>query len=198
MSRRSRPQYRSGLGWTSGVAFPDTLTRPVRLAQGFACVRCCGSPRASSPHGLAAPASLSYDRDTACSCLRLAVAAIWPRRGLPPPTQCPSQAHLRFGLRPPLRAPERRCYTSPGDTTISRSRPRLRIRRWRSSANAWRTAQRSSIAHSIATQAIQEGFILDVLKSYTPIDSYYRLVKKIESDPEFDTKRAKRGYSPRR
>ncbi|MCB1501876.1 MAG: type I restriction endonuclease subunit R [Bauldia sp.] len=41
-------------------------------------------------------------------------------------------------------------------------------------------------------QAIQEGFILDVLKSYTPIDSYYRLVKTIESDPEFDTKRAKK------
>ena len=39
-------------------------------------------------------------------------------------------------------------------------------------------------------QAIQEGFILDVLKSYTPIDSYYRLVKTIEGDPEFDTKRA--------
>jgi type I restriction enzyme R subunit len=41
-------------------------------------------------------------------------------------------------------------------------------------------------------QAIQEGFILDVLRSYTPIDSYYRLVKTIESDPEFDTKRAKK------
>ena len=41
-------------------------------------------------------------------------------------------------------------------------------------------------------QAIQEGFILDVLKSYTSIDSYYRLVKKIESDPEFDTKRAQK------
>jgi type I restriction enzyme, R subunit len=39
-------------------------------------------------------------------------------------------------------------------------------------------------------QAIQEGFILDVLKSYTPIDSYYRLVKTVEGDPEFDTKRA--------
>ena len=26
-------------------------------------------------------------------------------------------------------------------------------------------------------QAIQEGFILDVLKYYTPIDSYYRLKK---------------------
>ncbi|OFW27331.1 MAG: DEAD/DEAH box helicase [Acidobacteria bacterium RIFCSPLOWO2_02_FULL_65_29] len=39
-------------------------------------------------------------------------------------------------------------------------------------------------------QAIQEGFILDVLKHYTPIDSHYRLVKTVESDPEFDTKRA--------
>jgi type I restriction enzyme R subunit len=39
-------------------------------------------------------------------------------------------------------------------------------------------------------QAIQEGFILDVLKSYTPINSYYKLVKTVESDPEFDTRRA--------
>jgi len=41
-------------------------------------------------------------------------------------------------------------------------------------------------------QAIDEGFILDVLKSYTPVESYYRLVKTIESDPEFDTKRARK------
>jgi type I restriction enzyme R subunit len=41
-------------------------------------------------------------------------------------------------------------------------------------------------------QAIQEGFILDVLKSYTPVDSYYRLVKTVETDPEFDTKKAKK------
>jgi type I restriction enzyme R subunit len=41
-------------------------------------------------------------------------------------------------------------------------------------------------------QAIQEGFILDVLKSYTPVDSYYKLVKKIEGDPEFDSKRAQK------
>ncbi len=39
-------------------------------------------------------------------------------------------------------------------------------------------------------QAIQEGFILDVLKSYTPVDSYYKLVSKIEGDPEYDTKKA--------
>ncbi len=41
-------------------------------------------------------------------------------------------------------------------------------------------------------QAIEEGFILDVLKAYTPVESYYKLVKKIESDPDFDTKRARK------
>lgn len=41
-------------------------------------------------------------------------------------------------------------------------------------------------------QAIQEGFILDVLASYTPVDSYYKLVKTVEGDPEFDTRRAKK------
>ncbi|MEZ4713136.1 MAG: hypothetical protein R3A44_38460 [Caldilineaceae bacterium] len=41
-------------------------------------------------------------------------------------------------------------------------------------------------------QAIQEGFILDVLKQYTPVESYYKLVKKVPTDPEFDTKRAQK------
>jgi type I restriction enzyme, R subunit len=41
-------------------------------------------------------------------------------------------------------------------------------------------------------QAIEEGFILDVLESYTPVDSYYKLVKTVENDPEFDTKKAKK------
>jgi type I restriction enzyme R subunit len=41
-------------------------------------------------------------------------------------------------------------------------------------------------------QAIQEGFILDVVANYTPVDSYYKLIKKIEADPEFDTKRARK------
>ncbi|MDD2324472.1 MAG: type I restriction endonuclease [Alphaproteobacteria bacterium] len=39
-------------------------------------------------------------------------------------------------------------------------------------------------------QAIEERFILDVLKAYTPVDSYYKLIKRIEDDPEFDAKRA--------
>jgi type I restriction enzyme R subunit len=41
-------------------------------------------------------------------------------------------------------------------------------------------------------QAVEEGFILDVLKAYTPVNSYYKLVKKTEDDPEFDTKKAKK------
>jgi type I restriction enzyme R subunit len=41
-------------------------------------------------------------------------------------------------------------------------------------------------------QAIQEGFILDVLANYTPVESYYKLVKTIEADPVFDTKRARK------
>ncbi len=39
-------------------------------------------------------------------------------------------------------------------------------------------------------QAIEERFIIDVLANYTPVGSYYRLVKTVEGDPEFDTKRA--------
>jgi type I restriction enzyme R subunit len=41
-------------------------------------------------------------------------------------------------------------------------------------------------------QAIQEGFILDVLANYTTVDSYYRLVRTTADDPEFDTKRARK------
>lgn len=41
-------------------------------------------------------------------------------------------------------------------------------------------------------QAIQEGFILDVLQNYTPIDSWYRIMKIIENDPKFDKKRAQK------
>ncbi len=41
-------------------------------------------------------------------------------------------------------------------------------------------------------QAIQEGFILDVLAHYTPVESYYRLMKTVEDDPEFDTSKAKK------
>jgi type I site-specific restriction-modification system R (restriction) subunit len=39
---------------------------------------------------------------------------------------------------------------------------------------------------------IDEAFILDVLKYFTPVDSYYKLIKKTEADPEFDVKRARK------
>ena len=41
-------------------------------------------------------------------------------------------------------------------------------------------------------QAIQEGFILDVLAHYTPVESYYKLAKTVEDDPKFDTKKAQK------
>jgi len=41
-------------------------------------------------------------------------------------------------------------------------------------------------------QAIQEKFILDVLAKYTPVKSYYKLIKKIEDDPEFDVHKAQK------
>ncbi|MHC1736615.1 MAG: type I restriction endonuclease subunit R [Ignavibacteriaceae bacterium] len=41
-------------------------------------------------------------------------------------------------------------------------------------------------------QAIEEEFILDVLKNYTTYNSYYKLVKAIEDNPLFDTKKAEK------
>ena len=41
-------------------------------------------------------------------------------------------------------------------------------------------------------QAIQERFILGVLEHYTPVSSWYKLVKKVEDDPEFDTRKAEK------
>ncbi len=41
-------------------------------------------------------------------------------------------------------------------------------------------------------QAIEEGFIEDVLQNYTTYQSYYALLKKIEEDPEYDKKRAEK------
>lgn len=49
-------------------------------------------------------------------------------------------------------------------------------------------------------QAIEEKFILDVLKNYTIYETYFWLLKKVEDDPEFDKKKAQRlmiGYVER-
>lgn len=46
-------------------------------------------------------------------------------------------------------------------------------------------------------QAIEEGFILDVVANYTTYRSYYEIVKSIEDNPLFDTRKAQkrlRGY----
>ncbi|OFY18500.1 MAG: DEAD/DEAH box helicase [Bacteroidetes bacterium GWF2_29_10] len=41
-------------------------------------------------------------------------------------------------------------------------------------------------------QAIDEGFIMDVLQNYTTYQSYYALLKKIEEDPEYDKLKAQK------
>ncbi len=41
-------------------------------------------------------------------------------------------------------------------------------------------------------QAIEEGFIMDVLQNYTTYQSYYALLKKIEDDPEYDKQKAQK------
>ncbi len=44
-------------------------------------------------------------------------------------------------------------------------------------------------------QAIEEGFILDVLQHYTTYKTYYRLIKSIEDDPKVDKKKAARALA---
>ncbi len=41
-------------------------------------------------------------------------------------------------------------------------------------------------------QAIEEHFIMDVLKYYTPVQSYYRIIKTAADDPKFDKKKSER------
>lgn len=45
-------------------------------------------------------------------------------------------------------------------------------------------------------QAIEEGFILDVLQNYTTYDTFYQLNKEIEEDPRCKTADAKRQIAP--
>lgn len=41
-------------------------------------------------------------------------------------------------------------------------------------------------------QAIEEGFIMDVLKHYITYDSYYKILKACQDDPEFEKKQAQK------
>jgi len=44
-------------------------------------------------------------------------------------------------------------------------------------------------------QAIEEGFILDVLRNYTTYKTYYKIVKSIEDDPDLPKKKATRSLA---
>lgn len=56
------------------------------------------------------------------------------------------------------------------------------------------TKDQEGIPHSFhlysMRQAIEEHFILDVLKHYTPYRTYFRLIKSIEDDPKVEKKKA--------
>jgi hypothetical protein len=68
----------------AGMACPGVHLRSVlRFASGFFPTRPRGASIARLTTGHAA-----------CSCLRLTVATNSPRKGLPPPIQCPCRAHL--------------------------------------------------------------------------------------------------------
>ena len=56
----------------------------------------------------------------------------------------------------------------------------------------WRNPDGSYRAFSIYSmrQAIEEGFILDVLENYMTYRTYFKLVKMIEDDPEYDKRKA--------
>lgn len=41
-------------------------------------------------------------------------------------------------------------------------------------------------------QAIEEGFIMDVLRNYTTYQSFYKIIKAIPEDPEYDKKQAQK------
>lgn len=44
-------------------------------------------------------------------------------------------------------------------------------------------------------QAIEEGFILDVLRNYTTYKTYFKLVKAVEDDPNLPKKKAARALT---
>ena len=54
------------------------------------------------------------------------------------------------------------------------------------------TVEHRPFHHYSMKQAIEEGFILDVLAHYTPVHSYYKLAKTVEDDPEFDKRKAQK------
>jgi hypothetical protein len=103
---RSRPQYRSDLGWILGIAFLGTLTRSARPAQGFTCVRCCSiaygffptRPRGAKP-GVSRH-SACVQLPSACGCYQLAPQRTFTSYPGPMPGTPSPRADARpFGLR---------------------------------------------------------------------------------------------------
>lgn len=43
-------------------------------------------------------------------------------------------------------------------------------------------------------QAIEEGFILDVLTNYTTYQGYYEVIKSIKENPKYNNKKAQKRY----
>src|SRR5262245_10322262 len=114
MSRRRRSPYRPSLGWILGIAVEGTLTRLGWPVQEFTRVRCCGSPRASSPHDLAAPASRVSRR----AMLR---AVAFGSRLLP--TRPVKDFHLQSSAHAghtSVQRPALGSYTTPGDANGAR------------------------------------------------------------------------------
>ena len=57
------------------------------------------------------------------------------------------------------------------------------------------SGQREAFDTYTMKQAIQEGFIMDVLQNYTSVESYFQLAKAIEEDPAFDKDKAMKRLS---
>jgi hypothetical protein len=144
---RSRPQYRSDLGWILGVAFLGTLTRlgpactglhlrsVLQRASGFFPTR----PHGARPDCLATP-------PPACSCLRLAVASNLLRRGLAPPIQGPCLAHQEFDGKERLK-----CTQVPMLRRPTLDRPLCSD----SSARTW--SQPSALKHATAEAPLRSS-----------------------------------------
>src|SRR5271165_2026439 len=120
MSRRSRPQYRPGLEWILGVAFPDTLTRPVRLAQGItfrSVLRFASDFFPTRPHGASAGVSRRRRLRAVASGSRLLPSR--PAKDFH--LQSTHARHTRLGLRPPSVAEPSARVFSNGCSPLRRS-----------------------------------------------------------------------------
>ncbi len=69
------------------------------------------------------------------------------------------------------------------NVSTSPSPPHRSRRRWSCSARSGPTASSSRSACTRMRQAIEEGFILDVLENYTTYKAYWKLLKKVSRRP---------------